>query len=114
LLDFECVRLGPSDLELEAFVKFDYELSPDEAGLYREVPMWLSGACPALFAHPQLEQHLLLYELAFCLRHLLLWPAPAAGNALPHGHPYHRLESLVAGVPPSLPWLARCGRSMAR
>jgi aminoglycoside phosphotransferase len=110
LLDFECVRLGPADLELEAFVKFDYELDPAEAELYRDVPVWLSHAYPGLFAHPRLEQRLLLYELAFCLRHLLLWP-PAAGDPLPHGHPYRRLTSAVSGVPPSQAWLSRHARS---
>jgi aminoglycoside phosphotransferase (APT) family kinase protein len=106
LLDFECVRLGPADLELEAFVKFDYELAAEEADLYRDVPVWLSNAYPGLFAHPQLKERLLLYELAFCLRHLLLWPPPASSASLPHGHPYRRLAAAVAGAPPSTAWLA--------
>jgi hypothetical protein len=96
LVDFEWVRLGPVDLELEAFIRFGEELGPAGARLYADVPAWLRRAYPALFAHPQLDQRLRLYELALCLRQLLVWPPRAPLPALPPGHPYRRLARLTA------------------
>jgi hypothetical protein len=105
LLDFEWVRPGPADLELEAFLRFENELAPQEAALYRDVPAWLRGAYPGLFAHRDLGRRLRLYELAFCLRHLLLWPPRAPLPSLPTGHPYRRLARVVAGSSPPRRWL---------
>ena len=70
LLDFEWVRLGPPDLELEPYLR------EDTAGLtdieLPEVLGWLAESYPAMFAGPNLVRRLWLYQLASAVRELFL------------------------------------------
>ncbi len=70
LLDFEWVRLGPPDLEIEPYPR------ADTAGLtgtgVREVLGWLAESHPAMFAVPDLLRRLWLHQLANAVRDLLL------------------------------------------
>lgn len=68
VLDFEWVRLGASDLELEAWLRYGGEDIGDLFASFRE-------AYPVLFGHPALAERLRLYELAFLVRQTLAWPA---------------------------------------
>ena len=72
LLDFEGARLAPPDQELDMLLRSVREpallrSAPDErvpaAGDLTEVPRWLAEAYPALFAHPQLAQRLVVYDV---------------------------------------------------
>jgi len=82
LLDFEWVRLGPPDLEIEPYLR------ADTAGLTRtELPEllgWLAESYPAMFAGPDLLRRLWLYQLASAVRELFLGPPgdPSAEAAL--------------------------------
>jgi aminoglycoside phosphotransferase len=62
LLDFEWVRLGPPDLEIEPYLR------ADAAGLNyierRETLGWLADSHPTMFAQPDLTRRLWLYQLA--------------------------------------------------
>jgi hypothetical protein len=49
-----------------------------------------------LFAHPQLAKRLWLYDLAFTLRHLVVWP-PSGDAELPSFHPLVRLPAILEG-----------------
>lgn len=71
LLDFEWVRLGPPDLEIEPYLRADV------AGLtgaepVREALGWLAESYPAMFAAPDLLRRLWLYQLANGVRELFL------------------------------------------
>jgi aminoglycoside phosphotransferase (APT) family kinase protein len=70
LLDFEWVRLGPPDLEIEPYLR------ADAAGLtdteLREALGWLAESYPAMFAVPDLVRRLWLYQLANAVRELFL------------------------------------------
>jgi aminoglycoside phosphotransferase (APT) family kinase protein len=70
LLDFEWVRLGPPDLEIEPYLR------ADTAGLthtsLRETLGWLAESYPAMFAVPDLVRRLWLYQLANAVRELFL------------------------------------------
>lgn len=70
LLDFEWVRLGPPDLEIEPYVR------EDVAGLtrpeVREILGWLAESYPAMFTAPDLVRRLRLYQLANAVRELFL------------------------------------------
>ena len=73
LLDFEWARIGPPDLELEAFCRDDPVIGTGtrhESCYAAEVPMLtgLKAGYPDLFAHPDLTERLWLYELAFAVR----------------------------------------------
>jgi aminoglycoside phosphotransferase (APT) family kinase protein len=70
LLDFEWVRLGPPDLEIEPYLRADVTgLTHIEV---REALGWLAESYPAMFAVPDLVRRLWLYQLANAVRELFL------------------------------------------
>jgi aminoglycoside phosphotransferase len=70
LLDFEWVRLGPPDLEIEPYLRADTAgLTHTELG---EALGWLAESYPAMFAGPDLVRRLWLYQLANAVRELFL------------------------------------------
>jgi hypothetical protein len=74
LLDFEWVRLGPADLELEPYLRPDLggvEPDPDER---RAILGALAQGHPAAFAAADLVRRVWLYQLGYWLRQLLLYP----------------------------------------
>jgi Ser/Thr protein kinase RdoA (MazF antagonist) len=92
LLDFEWVRTGPADLELQTFLRVDEDAHPAMA------IATLGRHYPGLVSHPRLVERLWLYDLAFVLRHLVVWPAATGAAAdLPPSHPIRRLPTIVAG-----------------
>jgi aminoglycoside phosphotransferase (APT) family kinase protein len=70
LLDFEWVRLGPPDLEIEPYLRADASGLTDIER--REVLGWLAESYPAMFAVPDLVRRLWLYQLANGVRELFL------------------------------------------
>jgi aminoglycoside phosphotransferase (APT) family kinase protein len=70
LLDFEWVRLGPPDLEIEPYLREDATGLTD-AGR-REVLRWLAESYPAMFTEPDLLRRLWLYQLTTGVRELFL------------------------------------------
>jgi aminoglycoside phosphotransferase (APT) family kinase protein len=70
LLDFEWVRFGPPDLEIEPYLR------ADAAGLTltdrRDTLGWLADSHPAMFAPPDLTRRLWLYQLTTAVRELFL------------------------------------------
>jgi aminoglycoside phosphotransferase (APT) family kinase protein len=71
LLDFEWVRLGPPDLEIEPYLRADTAGLTDTE-LLREALGWLAESYPAMFAVPDLVRRLWLYQLANAVRELFL------------------------------------------
>jgi len=88
LVDLEWARLGPCDLELQPLLR-------PEPGHPADLLARLGGAYPALIGHPQIVQRLWLYDLAFTLRHLLVWPATGEVQSLPDFHPLRRLPIIL-------------------
>jgi aminoglycoside phosphotransferase (APT) family kinase protein len=72
LLDFEWVRLGPPDLEIEPYLRAD-TAGLDHCGV-REILGWLAESYPAMFAEPDLVRRLWLYQLTTAVRELFLNP----------------------------------------
>jgi aminoglycoside phosphotransferase len=70
LLDFEWVRLGPPDLEIEPYLRADATGLTDTGR--REVLDWLAESYPAMFTVPDLMRRLWLYQLANAVRELFL------------------------------------------
>ena len=62
VLDFEWVRLGPPDLDLQAFLRAEEE--SDSA----DVITRLAQHYPSIVAHPQTIERLWLYDLACTIR----------------------------------------------
>ena len=71
LLDFEWVRLGPPDLEIEPYLRADTAGLTDTE-LLRDVLGWLAESHPAMFTGPDLVRRLWLYQLANAVRELFL------------------------------------------
>ena len=90
IVDFEWVRLGPADLELQPLLR-------PEPGHPPEIVGQLARTYPALVAEPHTVDRLWLYDLAFTLRHLLVWPPTAPGSDLPAWHPVRRLPTMLQG-----------------
>ena len=86
LLDFEWVRLGPPDLELQPLLDSD-------GAVLRS----LIDAYPAIVAHPQVVDRLWLYDLAATLRDLIIKPPVPPYQAPPLWHPLHRLPTILRG-----------------
>jgi len=70
LLDFEWVRLGAPDLEIEPYLRADATGLTDIER--REVLGWLAESYPAMFAVPDLVRRLWLYQIATGVRELFL------------------------------------------
>jgi aminoglycoside phosphotransferase (APT) family kinase protein len=97
LLDFEWVRLGPPDLELEPHLRTFPDADPMEEAKTREILGWLAETHPAAFGPPDLILRLWLYQIAFALRQLVIWAPDRPAADLPVGHPLRRLRQLVEG-----------------
>ena len=96
LLDFEWVRLGPPDLEIEPYLRWHHRAATNKA----ETPAilgWLAESHPAAFSPPRLTSRLWLYQLAFTLRHILIEPPDRPARELPADHPVRILGQLMAG-----------------
>jgi hypothetical protein len=78
LLDFEWVRIGPPDLDLEPFIRIDTDgvtFTPD----VRAVLGWLAETHPTAFTSPDLLHRLWLYQLGSALRDIVIAAANPAG-----------------------------------
>jgi hypothetical protein len=97
LLDFEWVRLGPPDLELEPYLRGDPSAGVEEEAATRANLGWLAETHPAAFADRELIARLWLYQLASTLRDLLIMPPDRPAAELPGDHPLRRLRRIVEG-----------------
>jgi hygromycin-B 7''-O-kinase len=106
LLDLEWARRAPRDLDLDVFLRFCADpalhVTEDYGHLttrsdYRGVPGWLREAYPRLFAHPRLDDRLVVFGLSYDVRHLLLNPPSTPADRLPTHHPYLRVKRWVDG-----------------
>ncbi len=89
LLDFEWVRLGPPDLDLQAFLRAE-----EEAESIDVIPR-LAEHYPSIVAHPRIVERLWLYDLACTLRDVIVCPATTAPADLQPHHPLRRLAEIV-------------------
>ncbi len=97
VLDWEWVRIGAPELELEPFLYRGYESDPRLMADSGRILHWLAEAHPAAFAGPDLPRRVWLIELAYTLRNLLLLPPDRPEPELPADHPLRRLRRIVAG-----------------
>lgn len=89
LLDFEWVRLGPPDLDLQAFLRAEQEAESDD------VISRLAAHYPRIVAQPRVVERLWLDDLACTLRDVIVCPATAAPEHLRSHHPLRRLPVIV-------------------
>lgn len=92
LLDFEWVRLGPPDLDLQAFLRAEEEADSGD------VITRLAEHHPGIVAHPKIVERLWLYDLACTLRDVIVCPASTPPADLPSHHPLRRLPVIVASA----------------
>ena len=97
LLDFEWVRLGPPDLELEPYLRGCPDTDQHAEAATRDTLRWLAETHPAAFSHPELVARLWLYQLASALRQLLILAPDRPAADLPDDHPLRRLRRMVDG-----------------
>jgi len=90
IVDFEWARLGPADLELQPLLR-------PEPGHPSEIVGQLVRSYPALVADPAAIDRIWLYDMAFTLRHLLVWPPTSPPTELPEWHPLRRLPAMLQG-----------------
>jgi hypothetical protein len=97
LLDFEWARTGPRDLELVVPIFTAQRALPDEhSGLSTARYLsWLAEDYPLLFAAPDLDRRLWLYELCFFLRGIIWWPPSGPERTLEAHHHLHTLRRLL-------------------
>jgi aminoglycoside phosphotransferase (APT) family kinase protein len=97
LLDREWVRLGGPELEIEPFLYRGLESDPSLIDDSRRIMGWLAQAHPDAFETSDLVRRVWLFELAYTLRHLLLWPPDRPEHLLPRDHPLPRIRRIVTG-----------------
>jgi aminoglycoside phosphotransferase (APT) family kinase protein len=85
LLDFEWVRIGPPDLELQPLL--------DSGGV---LVRSLIKAYHGIVSHPEVVDRLWLYDLAATLRDLIIKPA-SPDDVPPSCHPLRRLPMILRG-----------------
>ena len=89
VLDFEWVRLGPPDLDLQAFLRAEEEAES------HDVITRLAAHYPGIVAHPRVVERLWLYDLACTLprRHRVSGDGCAGTPAV--ARPTRRLPVIV-------------------
>jgi aminoglycoside phosphotransferase (APT) family kinase protein len=101
LLDFEWVRFGPRQLELERLAdNADVDVR-EGLDVYPQTLAWLLADYPQLADAPRMPDRLRLYALTQALRQLFAWPPDRPEPQLPHDHPLVRLRRLVDGTWPA-------------
>lgn len=109
LLDFEWVRGGPADLDLDVLLRVVADPEIHQAGkitgpaltpaqsraMYADVPKWCREFYPEWFANPNLLARLELYGLSFDVRDLLTQTPRAAAADQSALHPINRIKALV-------------------
>jgi aminoglycoside phosphotransferase (APT) family kinase protein len=95
LLDFEWVRFGPPDLDLQPLCDLADEDVRSGHDQYPTVLRWLASDYPELFQAPDLPARLRLYSLVYVLRQVVITvPRQATGYV-------HRLQRLLNGQWPA-------------
>jgi aminoglycoside phosphotransferase (APT) family kinase protein len=95
LLDFEWVRVGPRDLELVVPIFTFQRQAGDEPGPPSPPYLsWLAEDYPRMFAIPDLDRRLWLYELCFWLRRIV-WQPSSPGSALRTDHELGLMRQLL-------------------
>ena len=89
ILDFEWVRLGPPDLDMQAFLRAETEAQSDD------MITRLAAHYPRIVSHPRVVERLWLYDLACTLRDVIVCPATTAPDHLGPDHPLRRLPAIV-------------------
>lgn len=95
LLDFEWVRFGPPDLELQPLCDLADEDVRSDNDRYPAVLRWLASDYPELFQAPDLPARMRLYSLAYVLRQVIITPPEQATGYV------HRLQRLLNGQWPA-------------
>jgi uncharacterized glyoxalase superfamily protein PhnB/aminoglycoside phosphotransferase (APT) family kinase protein len=95
LLDFEWVRFGPPDLELQPLCDLADEDVRSGRDQYPTVLRLLASDYPELFQAPDLPARLRLYSLAYVLRQVIITVPDQATDYV------HRLQRLVSGQWPA-------------
>lgn len=102
LLDFEWCRGAPPELDIDSiarYCKYPFAHVPEAAATeqrpedYAEVLGWLSADLPELFGTPDLEDRLLVIDIAFELHELMAHPELGARDELGPLHPLNRLAA---------------------
>lgn len=102
LLDFEWCRGAPAELDIDSltrYCRFPFAHVPEPAASqqrpedYLEVLSWLSADLPELFATPDLNDRLLVIDIAFELHEILAHPDLGPRDELGPLHPLNRLAS---------------------
>lgn len=97
LLDWEWVRLGAPELEIEPYLHRGSGHNAPVVAESAQIVRWLASAHPAAVSHPDLVMRVWLIELAHALRQLLLWPPTDSAGQLPEDHPLRRLRTISRG-----------------
>ncbi len=110
LLDFEWCRGAPAELDIDSisrYCRFPFAHVPEPAARhqrpedYLEVLSWLSADLPELFATPDLDDRLLVIDIAFELHELVAHPDLGSREELGPLHPLNRLASKLQPSPMS-------------
>ena len=107
LLDFEWCRGGPPELDLDSiarYCRYPFAHVPEPAARqqrpddYQNVWSWLSSDLPELFDRPNLEDRLLVIDIAFELHELVAHPELGDRKELGPLHPLNRLDRKLRSV----------------
>jgi aminoglycoside phosphotransferase (APT) family kinase protein len=94
LLDFEWAGRGARDLELVSLLHWIGLQGSDQSA--HRLLEWTQEGYPQLFNGSDIDRRLWLYQLAYYLRGLIVWPPDCAEEELDAYHPVRRLRILVA------------------
>jgi aminoglycoside phosphotransferase (APT) family kinase protein len=96
LLDFEWARIAPRDLDLLLPIILSQPNDGSGDGTVTAPYLrWLEEDYPQLFAAPDFDDRLWLYELSFCVHQLTWWPPAARESSMVSWHPLPMLRRLV-------------------
>lgn len=94
LLDFEWARQGPIDSELVIWLHLMRQAKL-QSNDFPPVLEWLKEDYPELFASDDIIERLWLYQLAFVIHGIAIWPPDSPESTLVSDHHVHTLRLLV-------------------
>lgn len=106
VLDLEWVRFAPPLLDIQRLCERADDDVVNGADRHPAILRWLESGYPELFRTRDAAKRMVLYSLAYTIRHLIVAPPDRPADALPPEHSVHRLRRLVDGrwpAPGALP-----------
>jgi aminoglycoside phosphotransferase (APT) family kinase protein len=101
LLDLEWARFAPPLLDIQRLCELSDDDAVRGAGPHPEILRWMENDYPEIFRTPDAAARMLLFSVAYTIRHVIVAPPKEPVEKLPLDHSLRRLRRMVDGQWPA-------------